>query len=331
MRLVLAAAAALLAGATLQTAAAKDTVKFAYLIDPSHEAVVWAMKHGKVTSDKVDVEATPLQIPALLQATAARTYDVIETAAMSIPRARQHGLDLRIIGTALRYHAAGQGAGIWVRQDSPIHTVADLKGKKLAVYSLGSSGITLVRIALSEAHGLNVATRGGDLDFVEMPASGMPAALAGGRVDAATLIHAQAFKAMQTKEFRVVDETAQDNTKKFGVRMVSAVLAGYGDKLDAHPDRYIAFEKLLRRSMEYALHHQDEVFSAVGKETGVDPAFFRTWFTKFSEFPVSISDHDEKAIGILWDEAVKLKILKKYPPVKSVVWTKALREETVAK
>ena len=124
-------------------ASAKEVVKFGYLSDPSHEAVMWALKNGKVKSDLIEVQADALQIPALIQATIAQTYDVVQTAGMAIPRARAKGLDLRIIGTALRYHKAGEGADIWVRKDSGLQTAADLKGKKLAVYSLGSSGITL--------------------------------------------------------------------------------------------------------------------------------------------------------------------------------------------
>jgi len=319
------ALAAAIGLATATTAFAKETVTFGYLADPSHEAVVWALKNGKVTSDSIAVEATALEIPALIQATAARTYDVIETAAMAIPRARERGLDLRIIGTGLRYHKAGEGAGIWVKADSPIQSVEELKGKRLAVYSLGSAGITLVRIALADVYGLNVALQGGDLQFVEMPAPGMPAALASGGVDAATLIHAQAFKAMQTGEFRPIAQTAQDLSKKFGLRMVSAVLAGYGDKLDADPEKYREFERLLVASLDYALAHQDEVFGAVGKEFDVDPAFFTTWFSSFSEFPVVISDQDEKAIALLWEKAKGLGILKSYPPVSEVIWGKALR------
>ena len=72
-------------------AAAKETVSFGYLADPSHEAVLWALRNGKVKSDKIDVQATGLQISALIQATSARTYDVIETAAMAIPRRASTG------------------------------------------------------------------------------------------------------------------------------------------------------------------------------------------------------------------------------------------------
>ena len=306
-------------------APAQTKITFAYLADPSHEAALWALRHGKVKSDKIAIDATPLDISALIQATAARTYDVVETAAMAVPRARERGLDLRIIGTGLRYHKSGEGSGIWVKKGSPIKTVADLKGKKLGVYSLGSAGITLVRIALADVHGLNVAVRGGDLEFVEMPAPAMPAALASGSIDAATLIHAQAYKAMQTGEFVAITQTAEDLTKKFGVRMVSAVFAGYGEKLDANAAAYSEFLRVVHASVEYALAHPDEVFPAVGAETKTDPAFFKLWFSQFSELPVLLSKDDVKAVGLLWKRAIELGILKQAPPVEETVWKPAVQ------
>src|SRR6056297_2488881 len=117
-RILIAAAAALVA----LPAWAKDVVSFGYLADPSHEAVMWALKNGKVTSDLITVEADALQIPALIQATVARSYDVVQTAGMAIPRARARGLDLRIVGTALRYHAHGEGADVWVPAESDIQS-----------------------------------------------------------------------------------------------------------------------------------------------------------------------------------------------------------------
>jgi NitT/TauT family transport system substrate-binding protein len=319
--LTLAAAAMALLALPAQ---AQQTIRFGYLADPSHEAVLWAVRNGKVTSDKVKIEATPLDISALIQATAARTYDVVQTAAMAVPRARERGLDLRIIGTGLRNHASGEGAGIWVRKDSPIQSVKDLKGKRLAVYSIGSAGVTLIRIALAEVHGYNVALRGGDIEFVEMPAPAMPAALAGGRVDAATLIHAQAYQAMQSGEFRPIAQTAQDISQRFGVRGVSAVLAGYGEKLETAPDTYAEFLRVLEASMEYARKNPDEVFPAVGKQTNTDPEFFKAWFTRFTEFPVRITEQDVKAVDMLWNQAVKLGLLEKAPPVQETIWAKAL-------
>lgn len=321
LKLLIASAVALAA----IPAAAQQTITFGYLADPSHEAVLWAVRNGKVKSDKIKIEATPLNISALIQATAARTYDVVQTAAMAIPRARDRGLDLRIIGTGLRNHASGEGAGIWVRKDSPIQSAKDLKGKKLAIYSVGSAGVTLIRIALAEVHGYDVSLKGGDMEFVEMPAPAMPAALAGGRVDAATLIHAQAFRAMQNDEFRPIAQTAQDIYKKFGVRGVSAVLAGYGEKLDASPDAYSEFIRVLHESMQYARKHPDEVFPVVGKSTNTSPEFFNAWFSRFTEFPVIIAAQDVKAIDMLWAQAIKLGLLEKAPPAKDTIWKNALQ------
>jgi NitT/TauT family transport system substrate-binding protein len=312
-------------------AGAKEVITFGYLADPSHEAILWPLRNGKVKSDLIVVQPTGLQISALIQATSARTYDVIETAAMAIPRAREHGLDLLIMGTGLRYHTSGEGAGIWVKKDSPIKTIADLRGKRLAVYSLGSAGITLVRIALHDVYGLNVSLKGGDLEFVEMPAPAMPAALATGKVDAAALIHAQAYKAMQTGEFTPIAQTAQDLTNKFHLRMVSAVLAGYGEKLRAKPDVYREFQRVLRASMEYAKAHPNEVFPVVGKEFNIEPGFFSAWFSRFSDFPVVLSGQDVKAIALLWEKAKELDILKSYPPIQETIWDKALRLDATAK
>lgn len=176
----------------------KTTVTFGYLADPSHEAALYALRKGLVVSDTVHVEATPLDVAALQQATAARTFDVIQTAAMAVPRAKARGLPLEVIGTGLRNHKSGASGGIWVPADSQIRDVRDLKGKRLAVYSMSSAGITLTRLALHHKWGLNVAAPGGDIQFVELPAPAMPAALAAGRVDAATLVHSQAYQASQT-------------------------------------------------------------------------------------------------------------------------------------
>lgn len=306
-------------------AEAQTKVKLGYLADPSHEAVLWALRNGKVRSDTIAIEATPLDISALIQATAAKTYDVIQTAAVAVPRARERGLDLRIIGTALRYHASGEGAGIWVRKGSAIKSVADLKGKRLAVYSIGSAGITLIRIALADVHGFNVALKGGDVELVEMPAPAMPAALASGTVDAATLIHAQAFKALQSGDFIAIEQTADALTKKFGVRMVSAVLAGYGDKLDAAPAVYTETLRLLEESVGYALKNPKEVHAAVATETKVEPAFFEAWFARFSEFPVTLAASDVDAIDRLWKRSIELGILKTAPPMSEAIWAKARR------
>lgn len=327
------ATAALIALATAGSVSAQDkTITFSHLANPSHEAALYAIKQGIVTSDLIKVEVTPLDIAALQQAIAARTFDVVEGAAMAIPRANARGLPLEIIGIAQRSHEEGLGSSVWVKADSPIQSVADLKGKKLGGYTLSSAGMTLNRIALNQAHGLDVSAKGGDLTFVELPESALPAALASGNVDASVLIHAQAYNAMKTGEFRPIAQLGKDMTDKFGLRLVTSVLVGYSDKLEADPESYKEFLRMFRESVDYAMAHQEEVFTAVGKEQDIDPEFFTLWFNKFTTIPVYVSQNDLDAIDMLWTQATALGVLDvPHGPAIDAVWDGAVFDGVAGK
>ena len=206
--LAAASAPAVLAASPLR-AQARQKVTYAYLLDPAYDAVVWAIRNGKVRSDLVDVEATGMLIPQLLQATSTRQFDVVMTAVIGVPAAAARGLDLRILSAALHASPAGEGGGVWVKKDSPLKGAAELKGRTLASYGLRSTGYMFVREAVRKKFGLNMALEGGDVRQVEVQAPNLPAALATGQADAATLIHSQAWRAMQSGEFTNICETGQ--------------------------------------------------------------------------------------------------------------------------
>ncbi|MGQ0663804.1 MAG: ABC transporter substrate-binding protein [Pseudomonadota bacterium] len=317
---------AFLAGMIAGPAGAQEKVTFAYLLDPSYEAVLYGMKSGKVKSDKIVVETRALAIPALLQATSAKQFDVVMTAVIGVPRAIAQGLPLSIMATGLRYHASGEGADIWVKNDSPIRTVADLKGKTLGVYGINSTGITLIRLALWKKYNMNVAIDGGDFRFVEVPAPSLPAALATDRIDAATLIHSQAYQASQKGEFRSIVRTAADMMEVFGLRMVSAVMVGYPERLEARPVAFREFARMLKETAAYALEHQDEVFPAIARQANIEPGFFTTWFTRYSDAPGAITAQDITAINKVWELSKELGLIQDYPDANGVIWRHAIRE-----
>ena len=76
--------------------------------------------------------------------------------------------------------------------------------------------------------------------------------------------------------------------------------------------------------MDYALKNPAEVFPAVAKATNTDPEFFKAWFTRYSDFPVLLTQNDIKAIELLWKRAVELDILKAAPPVMDTIWKPAV-------
>ena len=303
---------------------AREKVTYAYLLDPAYDAVTWAMSNGKVKSDLIDIEARGLAIPQLIQATSAKQYDVIMTAVIAIPPAKARGLELKVLSTALQQSVAGEGAGIWVKSDSPIKDPTELKGKSLGSYALRSTGYTQVRLALIHKYKLNAALEGGDLKQVEIQAPNLPGALAAGQIDAATLIHSQAFRAMKSGEFRVIAETGRDNIEAFGMRFISALNVSYPERLAQRPDAFQEFDRMFRDSVRYALANQDEVFGAVGKSTNLPPEFFKWWFEKSSDVPGTFTDEHAKIINKFYELSKEIGMINDYPDINSVVWEHAL-------
>jgi NitT/TauT family transport system substrate-binding protein len=311
-------AAAILSSAGV--AISKEVIKFASQQDPVFIAAAWPVQHGKVKSDVVDIEFSFLGIGGLNQAPATRQYDVVHTASLSVPRARAEGIPMSVIAISLRYPPKGDGANIWVKDASPYKTISDLKGKTIGTYGLNSGGFTNVREVLALKYGFNTALEGGDFRFVELPAPALPAALDAGRIDAATLVHSQIYKAKKAGGIRAIVNVQEDSYQLFGLQIPSLVLTAYTDRLNAKPEVYKAFLKLLQDSIAYLHSHQDEVFTAVGKEQHIDPEYFRMWFSDFGDIPYSLSANDISALRKSWEAANKIGALPEVPDVESLVW-----------
>jgi len=305
-------------------AQARQKIRYAYLLDPAYDAVTWAIKQGKVRSDRIEVEATGMLIPQLLQATSTKQFDVVMTAVIGLPAAAARGLELRILSAALQGSRNGEGGGVWVRKDSPIKDPAALKGKTLASYGLRSTGYMYVREALRLKFKLNMALEGGDVRQVEVQAPNLPAALATNQADAASLIHSQAFRALQSGEFVNICETGQILNEAYGP-LVSAINVSYPEKLSAAPDAFREFNRMLKESVAYALSHRDEVFGAVAKQANIDRKFFDWWFDRTTDVPAIFGPAQAKAVTTGWRIGQEMGMLKAVPEVGAVTWEHALR------
>jgi NitT/TauT family transport system substrate-binding protein len=319
--------AAILAALAASTAAAKDKISYAYLIDPVLDAFTYAIKSGKIKSDLIDVELTALSVPALVQATATKQYDVVMTAAIAIPQAAERGLQLRILSVGTRFPKGSRGGDVWVLNTSPYKTVQDLKGKTISVSSLDSTNTTWVRLGLWKKYGVDVRYEGGDFKWVELPRGALTAALSTGKVDAAVLSHSQAILALKSKEYRSLARTAADAHEVYGVALVAGVNVAYPERLQAKPELYREFGRMLKQSREYALANVDEVQSAIMKKANMPAGFFKDWVELIGESPATLSDEDIKSLEIAWRSSKELGIIKSYPPVRSLVWEHAPKAE----
>lgn len=317
----LAAAIAVASLSAAGPAAAKDTIKFASQQDPVFIAAAYPITSGKVKSDAVNADISFLSISSLNQAAGTRQYDVVHTTSLSVPRATAQGIPMSIIAISLRYPKHGDGANIWVKDSSPYKTIADLKGKTIGTYGLNSGGFTNVRQVLALKYGFNVALEGGDFRFVELPAPALPAALESGRIDAATLVHAQIYKAKKAGGMRAVANIQDGLYELYHVQVPSLVLAAYKERLAEKPEAYKAFLKLLQDSIAYVHAHPDEVFEAVGKQQNIDPAYFKMWFSEFGDIPYALGPEDIVALQKSWEGSKKIGALPEVPDVKASIWT----------
>jgi NitT/TauT family transport system substrate-binding protein len=319
------AAPALIGLVPKSAAQGRQKITYAYLLDPAYDAVTWAMTNGRIPSDLIAVEARGLAIPQLIQATSTKQYDVIQTAVTSIPAALQRGLELRVMGVAQQASAGGEGAGIYVKSDSPIRRPEELKGKTLGTFGLRSTGHTLIRLALTNKYKLNVPLEGGDLRQVEILAPNLPAALSTGQVDAAALINSQAYRGMKTREYRAIAETAKDLTDMFGMRFISSVNVAYPEQIAKRPEHYREFNRVFRESARYAAKNRKEVADAVGAKSGLEQGFFDWWFDSAWDVPGTFSEEHAKVVTRFFELSRDIGVLQSFPDIRTVVAEQALR------
>ena len=305
--------------------AAKTKLSFAFVTDPTHEMYVYAIRQGQVPSDKLDLELVTLAIPALLQGFLGRQYDVVETSMISIPRAIERGLPVSLLFTALGRLSPGPTLDIWVKRDSPVQSIDQLKGKKIAVFGLGSTALSMIRVALAKEHGFNVELQGGDFQFIELPTAVIPAALARGETDAGCLLYAQVFDAQQTGNYRSIYSGTSVLQKNAGARMVLPVIVGYPEKIAKDEDAYREFNRMLAASVRYAVDNRQEVAAAVAKTANVSTQFLETVLQGVAAFKAPVEDDDIKALDYFWGAAKDVGLLKTAVPARPLVWAPVLQ------
>ncbi|MEI2766608.1 MAG: ABC transporter substrate-binding protein [Dermatophilaceae bacterium] len=173
-------------------------------------------------------------------------------------------------GLALRYVSNGvttsgkrpDFGAVVVKADSAIKTPADLAGKTVSVNNLSNIGDTTIRKIVEDA--------GGDpktIKFVEVPFPDAPAALDRGQIDAAWLLE-PFLSASVAAGSRIVTNNFIDFDPNLDI-------AGYFTKtenFDAKKDLVAAFQRGMKKSLDYANTHEQEVRDIVGTYTKISAA-----------------------------------------------------------
>jgi sulfonate transport system substrate-binding protein len=205
-----------------------------------------------------------------------------------------------------------RGEGILVKADSPIKTLADLKGKKVA-YAAGSSSHNLIAAALQKA-GLSLS----DIETVKLGAADAIFAYENDNVDA-WVIWDPYFTIGQSKAPSRVLAYSGDVLKD----NAGFLLANTGFAAD-HPDLVQEFIDGSKEAADWAKAHLDDVTEALATATGIDKDVMTTVDRNASFDVVSLSNAILDGQQATADRLFALKLIPTAVKVRDIVWGPAV-------
>lgn len=166
----------------------------------------------------------------------------------------------------------------FVRADSGIDDITDLKGKKIAINLVKSSFHYTWLIELEKA-----GMTEDDVEFVVLSFDQQILALKNGQVDAIGLMSPYSAEALNDPDLAKM----YDATDSFGERQFCDIIAStkYGEK---NPEALTAFVSGITKAMEWAMENQEEAKAIISKYTGIDAALIADY--KFQENGAVIMD-----------------------------------------
>lgn len=192
-------------------------------------------------------EAGTETIPAVLSGDLEFGYSNIVTLLL----ARAQGLPVKIVtnGNNSTGEDGKDFGALFVNGNSPITSVADLKGKKVAVNVLQNVVELSVRASADKA-GIDPNS----IEYVKLPFPEMPAALANGQVDAAFVV--EPFQQIVLSQGgRAIASSLVDAAPDMSVAMYFTS----EQMLAENPDLAKRFTEAMNESLAYAAEHSDEV------------------------------------------------------------------------
>lgn len=212
---------------------------------PAHAA----QAKGIFEQNGLHVELTEgTDLPVFMAALAKGQYDIV----MSVPTlamiGAEKGIDLQIISSLQRSSAQRPNA-VWITKDPAIESLAQLKGKTIAVPSLTGIIIDAMVYLLSR----NGVARN-DVKFIQTPFPTMGDQLAAGRVDAA--VASIPFNdAIAARGFRVHDDVVVDAVRDASAGAVTSAMTSvwvasrtFGRD---HADTVSAWRKSISAAIEF--------------------------------------------------------------------------------
>ena len=271
------AVAAVMAG--VSAAQAQTTIRVGWTI-PAEESKYWMMRRpAEFPSLGKDykVEWTQFQGTApMTQALAAGALDCATQAVLSLSNGVVGGGLKAYIVAQHVFEKPGGFSVYWaVKDDSPIKTIADLKGKTIGISVIGGGTQGPFNMLLKK-NGLDPAT---DVKLVEVGFAVSEDALRQGRVDAVNMNQPFAARAEAkggTRKLFALSEAMPN--------IVHILEACRADFVDKNPDAVKAYVKDITAGMKKALANREETLKVVSEQLKAPIPVLESYLLKDNDF-----------------------------------------------
>lgn len=250
-------------GASQSSSGGRTSIRVAYLDVTSTAPLVLGVKKGFFRQQGLDVTLRKTPAASLLPAVSSGQVDFAFTNPPAVLLGVSNGLPLKVVAPeAVAKPSKKAYIQLVVRNDSAIHSVADLNGKKVAVDTL----FQLPHIALikgARAAGADPST----FKFTEIPFPSMASALSGGRVDAAFMGEPFLSEALKSGDRSLIGMyQGWPAQTPFSMYVTTSHYA------DQNADVVNAFRRAIDKSNAYAQSHESEVRNIIPTYLKTPPA-----------------------------------------------------------
>ena len=262
-------------------------------------------KHGI----HVDVDARPFA--GFMSGLPSRQVLVGTYAGLNAIEQMNEGKDLLVIGGGLT-----NMQDVWVRKDSPIKKMTDLKGKKFGVWSRGAGASRSLEVLVMDAFKLDLNK---DTELIEVAGPALMALLDRGEVDAMfNLSSLSIAAASQPDKYRRLFSPDEYWKQKTGERLVwSAPTIAWKDWVDEDRQRAKSVVAALHESWQWLRQNSDKTIEKYGKLAGVQNAAEGAALKKMlQEGGMFLDRWDPKVVDAQWkflDLAKQAGIIKAVP------------------
>jgi len=262
-------------------------------------------KHGI----DLEIDARPFQ--GFMAALPSREVLVTTFAGTAAIARIARGMDLVIIGGGLTVMQE-----IFVRKDSAIKSVTDLRGKKFGIWSLGSGASKALKAVMIDGFKLDFQK---DTEVVQAGPPALLALLKRGDIDSMFNISSLTIgAATQQKRYRSIFSPNDYWKQKTGYPIVwTAPIVAWRDWVDEDPARAKSFVAATHESFEWVRKNSDAAIKKYGKLAAVKSAAqaetYKKWFRKERFF---LPRWDKQVVDSQWkflDIAKQTGVIKDVP------------------